>query len=83
MSDQIVFFAEQERPEIAPDDIKVQVANVDNVPQAKLDRFQENASIQSTIEGVDVSYLTKFVLSYQDSYEKFDKWHVQEDIGLL
>lgn len=30
--------------------------------------------IVTTVDGVDVSYLAKFVLPYADSYEKFDKW---------
>ena len=50
---------------------------------AKLDRFTEEAKIQTTIDGVDVSYLAKFVVPYQDAYEPFNKWTTQEDIGLI
>ncbi|CAL6051921.1 Conserved_hypothetical protein [Hexamita inflata] len=83
MSDKIQILSGQAEPEMAADDIKVQVANVENVPQAKLDRYTEQSKISTTVDGVDVSYLTKFVLPYNDAYEKFDKWLTQEDIGLI
>ena len=57
--------------------------SVENAPQTKLERFIEQQKIVTTINGVDVSYLTKFVLPYQDAYEKFERWNTAEDIALI
>ncbi|KAH0570217.1 hypothetical protein SS50377_28192 [Spironucleus salmonicida] len=81
--EQIQFLNAAAMPQTEVDDITVKVADIDNVPQQKLQKFQDRDKLPTTINGIDVSYLSKFVLPYNDAYETVELWSTQQDIALL
>ncbi|TNJ27133.1 hypothetical protein GMRT_12787 [Giardia muris] len=65
------------------DDITMKVAPVSAAPATVLPTVNASETkLRTSLEGVSLAYLSRFVLPYEDSYERMQPW-TSKDINYL